>query len=226
VGKRRLEDALAMTPDLEIDLRWRPFQLDATIPPGGISREEYVNRKFGPERAKEIYDRIRGVGAEVGIPFAFEKITRSPNTLDAHRVLRWALEAGCQEMLKERLLKLYFVEGADVGDHDVLARAAADCGMDAQAVRTRLATDEDVDAVRADIDAAQRMGCVRWTWRRCAAAAAPQGRRVSWPLEQARSERPGRWSTRLQCCQRALGGWRACGWVMRPERPCRPGGGP
>jgi predicted DsbA family dithiol-disulfide isomerase len=158
VGKRRLEDALAMTPDLEIDLRWRPFQLDATIPPGGISREEYVNRKFGPERAKEIYDRIRGVGAEVGIPFAFEKITRSPNTLDAHRVLRWALEAGCQEMLKERLLKLYFVEGADVGDHDVLARAAADCGMDAQAVRTRLATDEDVDAVRADIDAAQRMG--------------------------------------------------------------------
>lgn len=158
VGKRRLEEALAMTPDLDIDLRWRPFQLDASIPPGGISREEYVNRKFGPDRAKEIYARIRGVGAEAGIPFAFEKIMRSPNTLDAHRLLRWALEAGCQEMLKERLLKLYFIEGADVGDHDVLARAAADCGMDAQTVRQRLATDEDVDAVRADIDAAQRMG--------------------------------------------------------------------
>lgn len=158
VGKRRLEDALAMTPDLDIDLRWRPFQLDATIPAGGISREEYVNRKFGPERAKEIYDRIRKVGDEVGIPFAFEKITRSPNTLDAHRVLRWALEAGCQELLKERLLRLYFIEGADVGDHDVLARAAADCGMNADDVRRRLASDEDVDAVRADIDAAQRMG--------------------------------------------------------------------
>lgn len=158
VGKRRLEQALAMTPDLDIDLRWRPFQLDPTIPPEGISREAYVNRKFGPERAKEIYARVRDVGAHEGIPFAFEKITRSPNTLDAHRLLRWALDAGCQELLKERLLRLYFIEGADVGDHDVLARAAADCGMDAEAVRRRLATDEDVDAVRADIDAAQKMG--------------------------------------------------------------------
>jgi predicted DsbA family dithiol-disulfide isomerase len=158
IGKRRLEAALAMAPDLDVDLRWRPFQLDSTIPPGGISRQEYVERKFGPDRAASIYDRVRAVGTEVGIPFDFEKITRSPNTLDAHRLLRWALDAGCQDLLKERLLRLYFTEGADVGDHAVLARAAADCGMDADEVRRRLASDEDVESVRSEIDRVQKLG--------------------------------------------------------------------
>ena len=158
IGKRRLESALAMAPDLDVDLRWRPFQLDSTIPPGGISRKEYVERKFGPERAVEIYDHVRTVGAEAGIPFAFEKITRSPNTLDAHRLLRWALEAGCQDILKERLLRLYFLEGADVGDPDVLANAAAECGMDASEVRKRLASDEDADSIRTEIDHIQKLG--------------------------------------------------------------------
>lgn len=158
IGKRRLEGALAMAPDLDIDLRWRPFQLDSTIPPGGISRKEYMDRKFGPERAATVHDRVREVGAEVGIPFAFEKITRSPNTLDAHRVLRWALEAGCQALLKERLMQLYFLEGADVGDIDVLAKAAGECGMDASDVRRRLASDEDVETVRAEIDRIHKLG--------------------------------------------------------------------
>lgn len=158
IGKRRLEDALAMAPDLDVDLRWRPFQLDSTIPPGGISRREYVERKFGPERAGQVYERVRAVGEEVGIPFAFDKITRSPNTLDAHRLLRWAMEAGCQDILKERLLKLYFLEGADVGDHDVLARAAAECGMDEAETRRRLASEEDVESVRAEIDGLQKLG--------------------------------------------------------------------
>ena len=158
IGKRRLEGALAMAPDLDIDLRWRPFQLDSTIPPGGISRKEYMDRKFGPERAATVHDRVREVGAEVGIPFAFEKITRSPNTLDAHRVLRWALEAGCQALLKERLMQLYFLEGADVGDIDVLAKAAGECGMDASDVRRRLASDEDLETVRAEIDRIHKLG--------------------------------------------------------------------
>lgn len=158
IGKRRLENALAMAPDLDVDLRWRPFQLDSTIPEGGISRKDYMDRKFGPERAATVHDRVREVGAEVGIPFAFERITRSPNTLDAHRLLRWALDAGCQELLKERLMQLYFVEGADVGDHAVLAKAAAECGMDEDDVRRRLASDEDVESVRAEIDRVQKLG--------------------------------------------------------------------
>ena len=158
IGKRRLESALAMAPDLDVDLRWRPFQLDSTIPPGGISRQEYVDRKFGPERAAGIYDRVRAVGEDVGIPFAFEKITRSPNTLDAHRLLRWALDAGCQELLKERLLQLYFIEGADVGDHDVLANAAAACGMDREETLKRLESDEDIESVREEIDRIHKLG--------------------------------------------------------------------
>jgi len=158
VGKRQLQQALAMTPDLDVDVRWRPFQLDASIPPGGISRQDYLDRKFGPDRAKDMYARLQAAGAQVGIPFAFDKITRSPNTLDAHRLLRWAQEYGVQDMLKERLLNLYFVEGADLGDHEILCAAAGQSGMDAQAVRARLASDEDVEAVRADIDHAQRLG--------------------------------------------------------------------
>jgi predicted DsbA family dithiol-disulfide isomerase len=157
IGKRRLESALAMTPDLDIDLRWRPFQLDSTIPPGGISRADYVARKFG-DRAASIYDRVRAAGADDGISFAFEKITRSPNTLDAHRLLRWALDAGCQSLLKERLLRMYFMEGADVGDHEVLVKAAVDCGMDADLTRKRLASDLDVENVRAEIDHIQKLG--------------------------------------------------------------------
>ncbi len=160
VGKRRLEAALALLPDVDVGVHWRPYQLDNTIPPGGISRHEYLSRKFGPEKAADMYARLNGVGAEVGIPFAFDKIERSPNTLNAHRVIRWAGEAGAQtqESVKERLLTLYFMEGADVGDPDVLAGAAQACGMDGAAVKQRLASDEDMDAVRADIEAAQRMG--------------------------------------------------------------------
>lgn len=158
IGKRRLEAALAMAPDLDVELRWRPFQLDSTIPPGGISRKAYVDRKFGPERAGEIYARVQALGEEVGIAFAFDKITRSPNTLDAHRLLRWALDAQCQEPLKERLLQLYFMEGADVGDHDVLANAAATCGMNRDETRQRLAADEDVDSVREEIDRIHKLG--------------------------------------------------------------------
>lgn len=158
IGKRRLESALAMAPDLDVDLRWRPFQLDATIPPGGVSRKDYMERKFGADRAATIHDRVREAGAEVGIPFAFEKITRSPNTLDAHRLLRWALDAGCQELLKERLLQLYFIEGADIGDHETLANAAAGCGMNPEETRRRLASDEDVETVRAEIDRMHALG--------------------------------------------------------------------
>lgn len=158
IGKRRLESALAMAPDLDVDLRWRPFQLDSTIPPGGISRQEYMERKFGPERAATVHDRLIAIGAEVGIPFAFGKIKRSPNTLDAHRLLRWALEVGVQPLLKERLMQLYFVEGADVGDHEVLAQAAADCGMDGDDVRRRLATDEDVESIRSEIERIHNLG--------------------------------------------------------------------
>lgn len=158
VGKRRLETALASAPDVDAEVRWRPFQLDSTIPPGGISREEYLTRKFGPDRARQMYDRLNAIGAEAGIPFAFDRIARSPNTLDAHRLIRWASETNAQEAVQERLFNLYFIEGADIGDHAVLAEAAEACGLEGEQIRRRLATDEDVEAVQADIETAHRIG--------------------------------------------------------------------
>lgn len=161
IGKKRLDEARALASDLDVVVRFRPYQLDASIPPEGISRKDYLERKFGPERAAQMHGRLEAAGADAGVAFAFDKILRSPNTLNAHRVIRWAGEtpdAGVQEAVKTRLLELYFLEGADVGDPGVLAQAAAACGLDGEEVRRRLATDEDVEAVEADVETARRMG--------------------------------------------------------------------
>ena len=158
VGKRRLEEALVLASDLDAHVTFRPFQLDNTIAPGGIPREEYLNRKFGPERAKNMYGRLEGLGREVGIPFAFDKIKISPNTLDAHRLLRWAQATGEQAAVKERLMELFFIEGADIGDHRVLADVAAAHGIERAVAERLLASDADCDSVREEIEAASRMG--------------------------------------------------------------------
>lgn len=159
LGKRRLEAAAKLVPEIPLQIRWRPFQLDPTIPQGGIPRDEYVRRKFGSlDALARPNAHLAKAGAEVGIDYAFDKIARSPNTIDAHRMIRWAAEAGYQDEMVERLFRLYFVEGADVGDHNILARAAADVGMDAAAVASDLATDRDRESVRSEIDAASAAG--------------------------------------------------------------------
>lgn len=159
IGKKHLEQALAKRPDLEVELRWLPYQLDDTIPAGGMPREEYMLRKFGArERIEAMHERIREVGKADGIAFAFEKITVSPNTLDSHRVLRWAAEAGVQDAVKERLMRAYFVEGENLADHATLARLAGEAGMVEAQVAEWLATDVDADEVKGDIERARRMG--------------------------------------------------------------------
>jgi predicted DsbA family dithiol-disulfide isomerase len=159
LGKRRLEAAARLVPEIPLRIRWRPFQLDPTIPPEGIPRADYVRRKFGsPEALDRPNAQLAKAGAEVGIPYAFDKIARSPNTIDAHRLIRWAAEAGREDAMVERLFRLYFVEGADVGDRNVLARAAADVGMDATTVAADLANGRDRDEVQAEINAASAAG--------------------------------------------------------------------
>ena len=159
VGKRRLERALTQLPDLHVEVRWRPFQLDSTIPKEGMPRADYLRRKFGSdERIAELHKPLKAVGAELGIPFAFEKITVSPNTLNAHRLLRWADEAGKQDALAERLFNLYFIEGGDLSDKATLLQAAIDSGLDGTLVSQLLASDADLDPVIAEITAAQEMG--------------------------------------------------------------------
>jgi predicted DsbA family dithiol-disulfide isomerase len=160
LGKRRLERALTLAPDLDVAVRWRPFQLDATIPQGGIERRVYLERKFGgPEAIAPTHRRMTDMGAAEGIEYHFERIQRSPNTLDAHRVIRWATAAGREEPMVERLFKAYFTEGLDIGDHAVLARLAGEAGLDeAAAVAVRLPTNEDRQAVENEIAEAYRIG--------------------------------------------------------------------
>ena len=158
VGKKQLEAALASLPDIIADVRWRPFQLDATIPPEGLPRRDYMERKFGAERLPAIHERIAEVGRAVGIPFAFDKIAISPNTLDAHRLIRWAESAGVQNAVVERLFAMFFVEGRDIGDAATLAQAAADAGMERAIVERLLAGEADQDSVREEIATAQRIG--------------------------------------------------------------------
>ncbi|MCA0046139.1 DsbA family protein [Mesorhizobium sp. B283B1A] len=161
IGQKRLDKAVAAAGDVEVHIRWRPFQLDPTIPPQGKDRREYMLAKFGSdERIREIHARIEPLGEAEGISFAFNAIKVAPNTLDAHRLIRWAGAAGeaVQNSLVRRLFQLNFEEGVNIGDHAVLIEAAREAGMDASVAETLLPTDADVEAVRTEIATAARMG--------------------------------------------------------------------
>lgn len=133
IGKRNLEAALQQLPDSNIEVRWHPYQLDPTIPPEGIARRVYLERKFGA-RVDEIYTRVAAAGRQAGLDFAFDRIERSPNTLDAHRLIRWSQSVGKQDAVVERLFRAFFIEGRDIGDRAVLVDAASEAGMEADVV--------------------------------------------------------------------------------------------
>jgi predicted DsbA family dithiol-disulfide isomerase len=159
IGKRRLAQALDLVRAVPVEVRWRPYQLDPTIPPEGIDRKVYLERKFSsPERIEAIYARVRQAGDVEGLPFAFERIHRSPNTVDAHRLIRWAAGPGLQDAMVERLFALYFAEGADLTDPEVLIEAARTVGLDVEIVAELLASDADKDLVEQEIGAARAMG--------------------------------------------------------------------
>ncbi|TPN39304.1 DsbA family protein [Mesorhizobium sp. B2-3-3] len=161
IGQKRLDRAVAAAGDVDVTIRWRPFQLDPTIPPQGKDRREYMLAKFGSdERIREVHGRIEPLGEAEGISFAFDAIKVAPNTLDAHRLIRWAGAAGAavQNRLVRRLFQLNFEEGVNIGDLAVLVEAAREAGMDASVVATLLPTDADAEAVRAEIATASRMG--------------------------------------------------------------------
>jgi predicted DsbA family dithiol-disulfide isomerase len=159
IGKRRLEKALAMKPDVPVELHWRPYFLNDWIPREGISREEYLTTKFGGvDRYKGIAQRVAAAAREEGLTYAIDKISRQPNTLDAHRLIRWADAAGKAAQMKQKLMDLYFTEGADLTDHNVLARAAGEVGLDADKTRADLASDKDVADVEREATAAKEAG--------------------------------------------------------------------
>jgi predicted DsbA family dithiol-disulfide isomerase len=158
VGKRRLERALARLPHIDAMVTWWPFLLDPTIPPEGVDRGEYLRKKFGSADGGEMYLALREVGREEGIDFAFDSIERSPNTVDAHRLIYWAGDPRTQDAVVERLFRLYFLEGANISDSDVLAGAAEAAGMDAEDIRARLADDRDRDKILTMVDQTAKAG--------------------------------------------------------------------
>jgi predicted DsbA family dithiol-disulfide isomerase len=148
IGKRRIEDALALVPDVPVEVHWRPFFLNPWVPREGISREEYLTTKFGSVEAyKAIAGRVVAAASEEGLVYRPDQVKRQPNTTDCHRLIRWAEAEGKAGEMKQRLMELYVRDGGDLTDTEVLVQAAADCGLDAADVRQRLATDEDVALV-------------------------------------------------------------------------------
>jgi predicted DsbA family dithiol-disulfide isomerase len=159
IGKRRLEKALALKPEIPVEVHWHPYFLNDWIPREGMSREEYLTTKFGsPERYKGIAQRVSAAAAAEGLVYASDKMKRQPNTTDCHRLIMWADVQGKAPAMKQKLMDLYFTEGADLSDRETLVKAAADVGLDADMVRGDLAGDKDVDAVGDEAQRAKEAG--------------------------------------------------------------------
>lgn len=159
VGKRRLERALDARPQPELSTRWRAFQLNPGMPADGMERRAYIEAKFGSaERARRIYDAVSAAGAGEGIAFAFDRIRRTPNTLQSHRLLRFAADVGRQNEMLDELFHAYFEAGADIGDTGLLVELAEAAGLDGPEVRRYLEGDEDRDAVIQEDQFARRQG--------------------------------------------------------------------
>jgi predicted DsbA family dithiol-disulfide isomerase len=159
IGKRRLERALRERPQPRLTVHWHAFQLNPDMPAGGMDRQDYLTRKFGgAENAERVYAAVREAGAQEGIPFDFERIERTPNSLMSHRLLRFASERGDQDPLVERLFNLYFLEGGDLEAPEVLIQAAADAGFDADGARGYLEAGTGLEDVQSEDMQARRAG--------------------------------------------------------------------
>lgn len=159
IGKRKLQEALLARADIVPEIRWRPFFLDPTVPPEGKTRADYIIGKFGSlERIKPAQARMNAIGSELGIDFRFGAIERQPNTLDAHRMIAWASEAGLGDAMVEELFAAFFTEGADLTDPAVLIEIGARAGMKDETLGEALQSDRDREQVRRQAQAASASG--------------------------------------------------------------------
>jgi len=160
IGKRRLQAALEeVGPAQPVHVRWRPFELNPTMPKGGMDRRSYLEAKLGGAASLQtMEDRLIHAGRLDGVDFAFDRIARIPNTFDAHRVIWFAGQKGCQDDIVEALFYAYFTDGCDIGNHDSLAGIAADCGMSRETVLEFLTRDQAAHEVRAEEAVGHRLG--------------------------------------------------------------------
>ncbi len=159
LGVRRLMRTLHRRPDLLFDLTWRPFLLNPDMPRAGMARPDYVIRKFGGEdRARRLYASIAEIGRSEGILFRFDRIRRTPSSVDAHRLVRYAGRFGRAEGMVEALFSAHFTDGLDIGDHQLLVAIASACGLDPTSAHRFLRSDDEVDSIHADNLRAHRLG--------------------------------------------------------------------
>ena len=157
IGKRRLEAALASAPALPFEIDWRPFQRDPALPEDGLPWQTYLARGNNAERTEATLAEISAAGREVGLTFAFDKIARMPNTLDAHRLIYWTYPEQIKSRIVERLFKAHFTDGLDIGDRNQLIALAQDCGMDGDAAFDLFARRDDIDVLRREIEVSRTL---------------------------------------------------------------------
>ncbi|HEX8219559.1 MAG TPA: DsbA family oxidoreductase [Chloroflexia bacterium] len=159
IGEKRLEQALSMRPDLDVELQWMPFQLRPEMPKEGIPWADFEVQKFGGhDKAQQIFARVTGVGAEDGIDFRFDRIPFAPNTLDAHRLVLFAREQGREWEAVAALFTAHFSEGRNVGELETLVEIAEGIGLDPVAARDYLLSDRNAEAVTASQEEAYSVG--------------------------------------------------------------------
>jgi predicted DsbA family dithiol-disulfide isomerase len=160
IGKRRLEQALETAGyTQQTHIAWRPFQLNPTMPKEGMDRRIYLDTKFGGTEARRaVEERVAKAGEADGIVFAFDRIERTPNTFDAHRLIWFAGQQGCQDEVVEALFHSYFTKGREIGDLGSLAVIASDCGLDREEVERFLSSDRAIQEVHAEEATGHRLG--------------------------------------------------------------------
>ncbi|MEP3632788.1 MAG: DsbA family oxidoreductase [Shimia thalassica] len=159
IGKTRLEKALADVPDHPFVIEWHPFQLNPDMPAEGMDRRTYLETKFGgKENAVRVYGEIEKHAREDGLDLDFGAIQKTPNTVDAHRLIHWAGIEGKQDEIVNALFTAYFHEGRDIGSREVLCDIADSCGLDAAVIGKLLKSDEDVDMIHKRDTHSREMG--------------------------------------------------------------------
>lgn len=159
IGKKRLEKALAQRPDVEFDIYYRPFMLNPDMPADGMDRSTYLQLKFGGLRpAEHILQSIARAAQADHVQIDFDRVRRTPNTLDCHRLMRWARTAGVQLEVADDMFTAYFQQGIDVSDREYLIDLARRVGMDHRLVAELLRAGKDTDLIRREDNHARSLG--------------------------------------------------------------------
>jgi predicted DsbA family dithiol-disulfide isomerase len=149
IGKTNLDRALEQIPDHPFTIEWHPFQLNPTMPAEGMGRREYLEGKFGGKTgAVQAYAPVVEAAEAAGLKIDFEGMQRTPNTIDAHRLIHWAGIEGRQSFIVQRLFEAYFRDARDIGDHEVLADIADGCEMDGAVIAKLLESDADIETMQ------------------------------------------------------------------------------